>query len=131
MAKALKLKQWIPLEETEQEAIFAWARAMEPRYPRLRLLSASMNGILTNAQFGAKLKRLGRKAGFPDLFLPVVGYANTPGLFIELKRRAGGKLSPEQISWHASLEDEGYTVVTCYGAEHAIRTIKAYLDISE
>ena len=129
--KKLKLKEWIPKEEAEQEHIFTWATMMEGREPRLRLLSASMNGILTTAQFGAKLKRLGRKAGFPDLFLPVRGYASCPGLFIELKRRVGGKVSPEQIAWHDLLEDQGYTVKTCHGAQSAIDTIKQYLDMEE
>ena len=131
MAK-LKLQRWIPLEEHEQEAVFAWAEMMEGRYPQLALLSASMNGILTDARFGAKLKRLGRKKGYPDIFLAMSkrapdGNIIASGLFIELKRVEGGVVSKEQQDWHAKLIAQGYRVVVCKGARDAIKVIEEYL----
>ncbi len=134
--KKLKLKEWLPSEEAEQEQIFAWAAMMQGREPRLSLLNASMNGILTNAQFGAKLKRLGRKKGFPDIGLPVPRwYGFYPdggrqwihGLFIELKKQSGGVLSPEQKWWHQQLTEMGYRVEVAKGAKAAIQIITEYL----
>ena len=142
--KKLTLKEWLPSEEQEQEAVFAWAKMMEGKEPRLALLNASMNGILTNAQFGAKLKRLGRKKGFPDINLPVQKYYNVgdvldpdyargpfgdhcAGLYIELKREKGGVVSPEQKWWHQQLTEMGYRVEVCKGAKEAIAVITRYL----
>ena len=134
--KKLKLQAWLPKEEDEQMAVFDWATMLEPKYPKLRLLSASMNGILTDARFGAKLKRLGRKAGFPDLFLPVRGlnargYYGAPGLLIEVKRRIGGVVSKVQEAWHQALRAEGYRVEVAYGAEAVKEIIREYLDFDE
>lgn len=138
--KALKLKEWLPSEEQEQIAIFEWAKLMEGKEPRLALLHASMNGILTNAAFGAKLKRLGRKKGVPDMFLPVprnwhmgekpASWCDWPayyGLWIELKRVEGGVVSPEQKWWHQQLTEMGYRVEVCKGAKQAIERITEYL----
>ena len=125
--KKLKLKEWLPSEEKEQERVFAWAAMMEGREPRLKLLHASMAGILTTPQFGAKLKRLGRKKGTPDLFLPVGHKLEWCGLFIELKRKTGGVLSSEQQWWLDQLTLQGYRAIRCDGADEAIAAIKEYL----
>jgi hypothetical protein len=123
------LQEWVPSEEAEQEYIFSWAALMAGKHPELALLNASMNGILTDARFGAKLKRLGRKKGFPDLFLPVRNAA-AAGLFIELKRKRGGVLSPEQVWWHEQLRAQGFAVEVCHGGPYAIRALERYLGIS-
>jgi hypothetical protein len=132
MATSAKLA---PTEANEQEFIFAWAKMQESRDSRLALLHASMNGILTDARFGAKLKRLGRKAGVPDMFLPVPRYADPNigghpayyGLWIELKRKTGGVVSTEQKWWHQQLSECGYRVVVARGASEAIKIIMEYL----
>lgn len=71
------------------------------------------------------VKRLGVRAGVPDLFLalPRGGYA---GLWIEIKAK-GGKLSAQQEVWLKRLEDTGYRAVYCFGFEQAIVTIKSYM----
>lgn len=138
--KKLKLSEWLPSEETEQIAVFQWAAMMQGKEPRLALLNASMNGILTNAHFGAKLKRLGRKKGFPDINLPVPRHKPfdervtthlmadvSYGLYIELKKQSGGVVSPEQKWWHQQLTEMGYRVEVCKGAKAAIAAIEAYL----
>lgn len=119
-----------PTEAQEQEAVFAWAASRERREPRLRLLHASMNGILTDPRFGAKLKRQGRKAGVPDILLPVPRIDRSIehyGLWIELKREKGGLVSSEQIWWHQQLTEMGYRVVVARGAKAAIEEIERYL----
>jgi len=64
----------------------------------------------------------------PDLMLPVArqGYH---GLFIEMKRRRGGRLSPEQREWRARLEAEGYRWVMCEGMDAGIAALREYLGI--
>lgn len=70
------------------------------------------------------------KAGVPDLFLPVSrdGYH---GLFIELKRQAGGRVSDEQKEWIQELRDQGYRVEVCKGWEAAAGVLKNYLGPGE
>jgi hypothetical protein len=134
-SKPKAIREFCPKEEDEQAAVVGWAVSMEGREPRLRLLHASMNGILTNPRFGAKLQRLGRKAGVPDLFLPVRIFAKYPierwqsGLWIEMKRLKGGVVSDEQKAWHIALREQGYRVEVCRGAEAAIAALKDYLEI--
>ena len=126
MAKKLQLQEWIPTEEAEQEQVFAWAAMMEPRMPELALLYASMNGILTDARFGAKLKRLGRKKGCPDINLDVAR-GGWFGLRIEMKRVRGGVVSDAQETWIERLADAGYRVVIAEGAKQATLIIANYL----
>ena len=58
------------------------------------------------------------------LFVKRGGYG---ALFIELKRRTGGRISPDQTAWHERLKAAGYAVAVCYGASEAIQTIENYL----
>lgn len=80
-----------------------------------------------NRTEAAKLKGEGVRAGVPDLCLPVSrgGYH---GLYIELKRISGGRVSPEQRKWLESLRQEGYMAVVCHGWDEARHTIESYLD---
>ncbi|MBN3207177.1 VRR-NUC domain-containing protein [Pectobacterium brasiliense] len=70
-------------------------------------------------------KRLGVRAGVPDLFLaiPRGGYA---GLWIEMKARSG-KLSAQQEVWLKRLEDAGYRAVCCFGFNQASSAISEYI----
>lgn len=49
------------------------------------------------------------------------------GLYIEMKRKKGGSLSPSQKWWLAELEKQGYKAVRCNGFEAAADEIKKYL----
>ena len=74
------------IEFNIQKQIFEWANMSIRKYPELKLLNASLNGVkLTSKVAGAKAKQSGMKKGFPDLFLPVAR-KGFHGLFIELKR---------------------------------------------
>ncbi|MBA0182695.1 VRR-NUC domain-containing protein [Pectobacterium versatile] len=70
-------------------------------------------------------KRLGVRAGVPDLFLalPRGEYA---GLWIEMKAK-GGKLSAQQEVWLKRLEDAGYRAVCCFGFEQTVSEIKRFI----
>lgn len=98
------------------------------RQPELRLMYAIPNGGLRNATVAAKLKAEGVKAGVPDIFLPAArgGYH---GLYIELKRTKGGRLSVEQVQWITDLLGQGYAVYKCEGWVKAKEIIESYLKI--
>ena len=115
----------VPLEHEEQANLIEWAFAQRSTIPELKLLFAIPN------QGAARLKNLqteGVMRGVLDLFLAKPhwydsddgrGYCLYFGLFIEIKRRKGGKISPEQYAWIAALSAEGYGAVVCRGADEA------------
>lgn len=118
----------IPSEEQEQEAVIQWAEASKAAHSELALLHHIANGGFRTKRTAAMLKRLGVKPGVPDLFLPVPRNG-AHGLFIEMKRIKGGRLSPYQEEWIRQLTRQGYTCAVCAGAEAAIGVIRGYLDI--
>lgn len=77
--------------------------------------------------YGARLKRMGLRKGFPDLIIPLVR-GKYHGLFIEMKYN-GGKTSTDQDDWLNRLASEGYACAVCYSAEDAIRLIEKYLKL--
>jgi hypothetical protein len=81
---------------------------MSRQYPELNLLNGFLNGVKLNIGQAVKAKNAGMKRGYPDIFLPVPrnGYH---GLFIELKRRYSGSVSPEQKAWISDLKQQGLT----------------------
>ena len=118
---------WQPTEEQEQAAIFEWAELMKPQLPELALLFHVPNGGLRSKPEAVRMKKTGVKPGVPDLCLPVPR-GESHGLFIELKRRHGGKVSPDQKAWIEALTDQGYYAEVCRGAEEACDLIIAYLE---
>ena len=119
-----------PSEESEQIILFQWADVKAARYPVLKLLHAIPNGGFRILQTAVKLKRQGVKKGVPDICLPVAAHGYH-GLYIELKRRVGGRLSVEQKSWLNALNAQGYKAEVCKGFDEAANIIKDYLDIRE
>lgn len=118
---------WQPTEEQEQAAIFEWAQLMTPQFPELSLLFHVPNGGLRSKPEAVRMKKTGVKPGVPDLCLPVPR-GESHGLFIELKRKHGGKVSPDQKAWIEALTDQGYYAEVCRGAEEACDLIIAYLE---
>lgn len=121
-----RIYQRVPDESHEQRSIIEWAARMECRWPELRLLHAIPNGGARDAVTGARLKAEGVKKGVPDLCLPVPR-GGWHGMYIELKRVKGGRLSPEQRQWLRDLTELGYMAVCCTGATAAIGAIEGYL----
>lgn len=115
-----------PHESAEQAAVFQWAAYRTGVYPELDLLYHVPNGGSRNPIEAARLKAQGVKAGVPDLVLPVAR-GKHHGLYIELKRQKGGRLSDDQKKWLDELTEQGYLAVRCDGAEAAIKTIEDYL----
>jgi hypothetical protein len=121
-----------PTEHAEQAALIAWADGLSGRVPELALLLAIPNGARTSMSVAKRLKREGLRKGCPDLFLASpqparrcgAGYA---GLWLELKRTSGGRVSPEQRQWHTALLNAGYDVRVCKGWVEAATAILVYL----
>lgn len=114
------MRDVVPLEHIEQVSLCNW---LSRTFPDL-LFFAIPNGGLRNIQVALKLQAEGVKPGVPDLFIPQWH------LFIEMKRRKGGRLSQEQKDMIAELERVGYTCIVGYGWEDAHKKVLQFLDSS-
>lgn len=116
----------VPTEEEEQIDLMRWAALAAAARPELRLLFHIPNGGSRGKAEAGRFRAMGVKSGVPDLCLPV---ARGPwhGLFVELKRTRGGRVSSEQAVWIRELEAQGYCAVVAYGWEQARAEIEEYL----
>lgn len=121
-----KNKMPVPTEAQEQMTLFSWAEMQSGKYPELKLLYHVPNGGSRHKAEAGRLRAEGVKAGVPDLCLPVAR-GGFHGLYIELKRRHGGRASDLQIAWMEELMRQGYCVALCEGWERAADTIMQYL----
>lgn len=110
------------IEETTQEHCVRWFSLQYPEYATL--LHHSPNGGARNPREGARFKRMGTRAGFPDLvfLLPRGGH---PYLCIEFKTDKG-RQSDTQREYQRAVEsvgglyalvrsfDEFYTLINKY-----------------
>lgn len=116
----------VATEHAEQRSLFTWAALHRHKYPQLANMFAVPNGGWRHPATAAMLKAEGVKRGVPDIFLAWPS-GNYHGLFIEMKRLVGSKISEEQKEWASRLSAAGYLVVTCKGFDHARETIAKYL----
>jgi len=116
----------MPKELIEQRDLMKWAELRMATLPELELLYAVPNGGARDVITGAQMKATGTKRGVPDFCLPVArgGYH---GMYLELKRRGSGVVSPKQKWWLEKLQEQGYRAVVCYGWNDARETIEDYL----
>lgn len=119
-----------PQEHEEQTALFTWQRWAQGKYPGLELMHAIPNGGKRDLITAARLKAEGVKAGVPDIFLPVAR-GGKHGMYIELKRRKGGRPTPDQLYWLDALSHQQYHCALCFGWEHARDEILKYLNEEE
>ena len=89
-------------------------------------LVASKNGAYSNARVGAAYKRMGVRAGFPDITIPKVGGRGEPGLYVELKAPGRG-LRPNQREWQQRLRHEGYVCEVVHTLEEFKELVTNYL----
>ena len=121
---------WQPTEEQEQAAVIEWRELMKNQFPDLEDLIHIPNGGLRSKSEAVRFKRLGVRPGVSDLFLPTpVGKYH--GLWVEMKRQKGGKLSPDQKDWLERMNKKGYLAVRANGAEEACDIIYKYLTEGE
>ena len=115
-----------PSEAQEQEALFRWAAYERMTHPELSLLYHIPNGGARDARTGARLKAQGVRPGVPDICLPVPR-GNYAALYIELKRRDGGRVSEDQRAWIDALNRAGNRAVICRGWDEARKAVEDYL----
>ena len=122
------MRKECPTEAQEQTCLFQWAAGMtQLRWPELDLLHHIPNGGSRNRIEAARLKGQGVKAGIPDVCLPVPRGPYS-GLYIEMKRKYGGTVSPEQKVRINQLRMQGYRVDVCHGFQDAADIIEAYME---
>ena len=100
-------------EHLQQVRLVSWFRRT---YPDTRIF-AIPNGGGRSASQGAALKAEGVTPGVPDLCVPEWL------LWVEMKREAGGVVSPVQRDWSQDLEGIGHRVIVGRGFEDARRQI--------
>lgn len=124
-----------PTEHQEQVSLFAEMRLRGKRDPRWLAPYVIPNGgsrggsALQRTINGKRLKDEGVKAGVPDIFVPVP-CGRFCGLYVELKKRQGGRVSLEQRKFADEL-DPRYMLVIAHGAEDGIRKISNYFALGD
>ena len=115
-----------PKEDSEQAALFDWAALARGKYPELDLMFAIPNGGYRTIKTARLMKATGVKAGIPDICLPVArkGYN---ALYIEMKRKQGGRVSVAQKTMMNALSEHGNLAIVCHGMDEAIEVLKNYL----
>ena len=104
-------------ESREQEGFVRWFRQ---HYPDV-VIFAIPNGGARHIHTATILKLEGVLPGVPDLYIPAWK------LWIEMKRKRGGKLSSSQTAMISYLESVGYTCIVAMGAEDGSRKILSFL----
>lgn len=99
----------LPSEHEEQVGFVNWFRT---RFPGV-LIYAIPNGGHRAINVGKSMKAEGVTPGVPDLHIPAWG------LWVEMKRVKGGKLSDDQMAMIAYLEGIGQNVIVGRGARDA------------
>ena len=115
-----------PTEAQEQRDLFRWAAYQRGKWPELQLMFHVPNEGKRSTITGARMRDEGMKRGVPDIFIPVPR-GQYHGMFVEMKRRAGGRMSAEQERWLADLSRQGYYCAVCRGWEIAADKITAYM----
>ena len=119
----MKAEVHLSSEDLEQEAVVAWCDLKH--IPIVHIPNEGKRSV----SYAARLKRMGLRSGFPDLFVPLArGIYH--GLFIEMKY-GSGRASGAQEGWLRLLSREGYAVSICYGFDEARHVIEKYLKLSD
>lgn len=106
-------------EDQEQQVFVDWLNLERITFYHIP------NGGYRNQREGGKFKRLGVQAGVPDICIPVPSQSYH-GLYVELKRKKGGVVSPSQKSWICRLNALGYKAIIALGAADAIEMTQRY-----
>jgi hypothetical protein len=94
-------------------------------YPGV-VIAGVPNGGNRSKTEGARLKKEGVLAGYPDLLVDEArgGFF---GLRIEMKKVGSPGATAKQLSVHRSLRDKGYCVRVCHGYEEAKAAFETYM----
>lgn len=112
-----------PTEDQEQAKLCTWLTLQRIRF------FAIPNGGYRNFKEAVKFKRCGVQPGVPDLCIPIPS-GMYHGLYIELKRQAGGKVTDYQVDWIRFLREMGYYAEIAHGFDDAKTIIVNYLALT-
>lgn len=127
----MKASDFVPLEDDECIVFVDWLKAN--KIPAAHIANESKSSSKNAMIRGAKLKRMGQAKGVWDyeVFVPIKGITGAVDCYqqlkIEMKRRKGGTVSPEQKQWKKIYEMAGIPCRVCKGAEEAIAFVNEYL----
>lgn len=113
-------------EYQEQTIIFKWAAFHEQRYPCLKYMYSTLNGVRLTMGQAVKAKKSGNKKGVPDIVLPYKNKSYS-GLYLELKTLKG-RASKEQKDFIQYLISQGYFACVCHGSKNSIEVIQNYIE---
>lgn len=112
-------KKYPSSEDSEQEAVIEYCDLM--RIPVVHIPNEGKRSVA----YEMRMKRMGLRSGFPDLFVPLAR-GKYHGLFIEMKY-GKNKLTTNQKEWLGTLSSNGYACLVCYSAGDAIDIIDQYI----
>lgn len=119
----------IPTEDEEQRVVIEFLELCGLRFSHI-----PMSTYTKSFKVKARNHYLGVRPGVPDLLVLVGSNRSKDGkghlLFIEMKRRTGGRLSTAQQDWLDAINALGIAEVeahVCPGADHAIEVVRQYL----
>ena len=101
-----------PSENQIQADFFRWAELRSRQIPTLAMLYHIPNGSYKSPAARGLFKRIGQKAGVPDVHFPISGGDGWDSLYIEFKTKIG-RLSENQKWWIERLEFYNNNVVVC------------------
>lgn len=105
----------------EDELHFAVYCALRVLLPASAVINTWELRNARDAIEGARRKRLGAVAGWPDMGV----FWNGRLALLELKRERGGVLSPAQKLLHPRLKDAGFPVAVCHTVVEALDAVSA------
>jgi hypothetical protein len=109
-----------PTEEQDCYALAGYLRILQTQ-GKIQMFTHIPNSTYTTSiKTKVRNKNLGVSRGVPDYMI----LTNKEVLFIEMKRKFGGVVSPEQLAWIKALSGLGYPATVCEGFDEA----KALLD---
>lgn len=118
------LKEGFKFDEHEEQSRFVqWLEWMKNRGHKLRYF-AIPNGGKRGKVEASRFKREGVVSGAPDV---VIAFDDGRTLWIEMKVRKGGTVSPEQKKIHAELKELSHHLHVAKGAREAAEIVKDYI----
>ena len=120
--------EWLEYQKTDCNNNCYYGGIWYAQHTKPNELMHIPNGLISQASM-RKVKSLGVRRGYPDLFMPIPK-GSYHGLFLELKAPdidVARGLSPDQKKVLKQLRDRGYMVATANCLSDATRVIIAYL----
>lgn len=115
-------------EEAQQMALFNLLAIAEGRVPELRYAFHTPNGGVRNKATAARMRRMGARAGVPDILIPVRRGPYT-GLSVEMKY-GNNRPTLAQREWLSHLERQGWLCYVEYDWTIAGARILAYFGVA-